>query len=134
MGEKLDEGIIPPAYPGARRKFTEAYKARAVARALEPGATITQVAEEFDIVTSVLGRWITLHQHPEVRRKRGTYQTTREKREAAKGEAKTVAVPAVSTANPALVAEIKSLREQLARVTKERDLLKKTLGHYIEEP
>jgi transposase-like protein len=51
------EPIVPPAREGHRRKFSEADKRRIVEEAVQPGASLSEVARRFGIAALVLFRW-----------------------------------------------------------------------------
>jgi transposase-like protein len=51
------EPIVPPAREGHRRKFSEADKRRIVEEAVEPGASLSEVARRYGIAARVLFRW-----------------------------------------------------------------------------
>lgn len=51
------EPIVPPAREGHRRKLSEADKRRIVEDAVQPGATLSEVARGYGIATRVLFRW-----------------------------------------------------------------------------
>ena len=51
------EPIVPPAREGHRRKFIEADKRRIVEEAVEPGASLSEVARRYGIAARVLFRW-----------------------------------------------------------------------------
>ena len=49
--------IIPPARDGHRRSFSEADKRRIVEQAVQPGASLSEVARRYGIAARVLFRW-----------------------------------------------------------------------------
>jgi hypothetical protein len=49
--------IIPPAREGHRRRFSEADKRQIVAEAVQPGASLSEVARRYGIAARVLFRW-----------------------------------------------------------------------------
>ena len=51
------EPIVPPAREGHRRKFSEADKRRIVEEAVQPGASLSEVARHYGIAARVLFRW-----------------------------------------------------------------------------
>jgi transposase-like protein len=51
------EPIVPPAREGHRRKFGEADKRRIVDEAVQPGASLSEVARHYGIAARVLFRW-----------------------------------------------------------------------------
>lgn len=84
-----------------RRKFTDEFKADAVAMVEASGGKIAQVAREFNIYGSSLGNWV------------------RQAREEAEG-----APTAVERA------EIRELKRELERVRRERDILGKAVAYF----
>ena len=84
-----------------RRKFTPEFKAEAVALVEAAGGNIAQVAKELKIYDSTLGNWV------------------RQAREEAVG------APSVEERT-----EIRELRRELERVTRERDLLAKCVAFF----
>ncbi len=84
-----------------RRKFTDEFKADAVALVNESGGQIAKVAKELGIYESSLGNWV------------------RQAREQAAG---------APTADER--AEIRELRRELERVTRERDILGKAVAFF----
>lgn len=84
-----------------RRKFTDEFKADAVALVEESGGQIAKVAKELGIYDSSLGNWV------------------REARGRADG------VP-----TPEERAEIRELKRELERVTRERDILGKATAYF----
>ena len=83
---------------GARRKFSAEYKREAVAMLDAPGVTVSQIAADLGIGANVLGRW---------RR-----ELRREPQQAFGGNGRS------------RDEELSRLRQDLARVTKERDCLR----------
>jgi transposase-like protein len=49
--------IIPPAREGRRRRFSEVDKRQIVAEAVQPGASLSEVARRYGIAARVLFRW-----------------------------------------------------------------------------
>ena len=84
-----------------RRKFSEEFKADAVALVEESGGQIAKVAKELGIYDSSLGNWV------------------REAREQAAG-----------APTPEERAEIRELKRELERVTRERDILGKATAYF----
>jgi transposase len=84
-----------------RRKFTDEFKADAVALVEESGGQIAKVAKELGIYDSSLGNWV------------------REAREQAAG-----------APTPEERAEIRELKRELERVTRERDILGKATAYF----
>ena len=87
--------------PRTRRSFTEEFKADAVALVEESGGQIAKVAKELGIYDSSLGNWV------------------RQAREKAEGEP-----------TPEERAEIRELKRELERVTRERDILGKATAYF----
>ncbi len=85
----------------SRRKFTNEFKADAVALVEESGGQIAKVAKELGIYDSSLGNWV------------------RQAREQAAGS---------PTAEER--AEIRELKKELDRVTRERDILGKATAYF----
>ena len=85
----------------SRRQFTPEFKAEAVALVEASGGEIAKVAKELGIYDSTLGNWV------------------RQAREAG------VDAPSVEER-----AEIRDLRRELERVTRERDLLAKCVAFF----
>ena len=84
-----------------RRKFTPEFKAEAVAMVEAAGGRIAQVARELGIHDSSLGNWV------------------RQAKEEAEG-----------APTPEERAEIRELRRELERVTRERDILGKAVAYF----
>ena len=84
-----------------RRKFTDEFKADAVALVEESGGQIAKVAKELGIYDSSLGNWV------------------RQAREEAAG------APSAEER-----AEIRELKRELERVTRERDILGKATAYF----
>jgi len=84
-----------------RRKFTDEFKADAVALVEESGGQIAKVAKELGIYDSSLGNWV--------------------------GQAREEAVGAPSAEERA---EIRELKRELERVTRERDILGKATAYF----
>ena len=85
----------------SRRKFTKEFKAEAVAMVAASGGNVAKVARELNIYDSTLGNWV------------------RQAREEAAG------APTVEER-----AEIRELRRELERVTRERDILGKAVAYF----
>jgi transposase-like protein len=49
--------IVPPARERHRPKFSEADKSRIVEEAVQPGASLSEVARRYGIATRILFRW-----------------------------------------------------------------------------
>lgn len=89
---------------GARRKFTAEYKREAVAMLDTAGVTVSQIAADLGIGSTVLGRWRReLRQEP---------------------------MPAFVGQGRSRDEEVGQLRRELARVTKERDFLREAAAFF----
>lgn len=86
---------------GSRRKFTKEFRAEAVAMVAASGGNVAKVARELNIYDSTLGNWV------------------RRAREEADG------APTVEER-----AEIRELKRELERVTRERDILGKAVAYF----
>lgn len=84
-----------------RRRFTEEFKAEAVAMVEASGGQIAKVARELNIYDSSLGNWV---------------RRAREQAEGAPSDAER--------------AEIRELRRELERVRRERDILGKAVAYF----
>jgi transposase len=84
-----------------RRKFTPEFKAEAVAAVEAAGGNVAQVAKELGIYDSTLGNWVRAFREQEA------------------------GAPSVEER-----AEIRELRRELERVTRERDLLAKAVAFF----
>ena len=93
--------------PRQRRKFTDDFKAEAIALTLRPNATVAGVARDLDLNESLLHGWL----------KRARYGGK-------------VAAPGP---NESETEEMVRLRRELARVTSERDFLKKVSAFFARE-
>ena len=93
-----------------RRSFTDEFKREAVKLRKPPGATVTHIARDLGIQTSVLRRWVT--------QERGGVLDLRANRPL-RSEAAT---------------EVERLQRELRQVTTERDILKKALGYFAKDP
>jgi transposase len=93
-----------------RRVFTREFKLEAVKLVKERGMSVSQVAKDLDIGTSVIGRWV---------------------RES--GADKINAFPGRGQMKPE-DAEIARLKRELAKTKAERDILKKTIGFFVKDP
>ncbi len=87
--------------PRPRRKFTPEFKAEAVAAVEAAGGNVAQVAKELGVYDSTLGNWV------------------RAARQQAAG-----------APTPEERAEIRELRRELDRVTRERDILGKAVAYF----
>jgi hypothetical protein len=56
-GSPASGPIVPPARQGHRRRFSEADKRQIVEEAVEPGASLSEVARRYGIAARVLFRW-----------------------------------------------------------------------------
>ncbi len=93
-----------------RKSYTEEFRRSVVDHLLNSGKSMSQVAQEFGVTTWNLRDW----------------------KRAYGAEAKPVDGP-VSRSKEALCQEIQQLRKELARVTMQRDILKKTMAIVAEQ-
>ena len=93
-----------------RRSFTDEFKREAVKLCKLPGATVTLIARDLGIQTSVLRRCVT--------QVRGGVLDLRASRPL-RSEAAT---------------EVERLQRELRRVNTKRDILKKALGYFAKDP
>jgi transposase-like protein len=56
-GSPVSGPIVPPAREGHRRQFSEGDKRRIVEEAVQPGASLSEVARGYGIAARVLFRW-----------------------------------------------------------------------------
>ena len=92
--------VLPPS-KRPRRKFTEEFKAEAVRMVEDSGGQIGRIARELNIYDSTLGNWVQ--------------------------QARAVQAGAPSADERA---EIRELRRELERVTRERDILGKAVAYF----
>lgn len=92
----------------SRRQYSDEYKSEAVRLANDSGKPVTQVARELGVNANVLHRWM------------------REEREAGSAGKTRGAVKAEQE-------EIVRLRRELARVTQERDFLKRAAAFFAKD-
>lgn len=85
----------------SRRKFTKEFKDEAVAMVAASNGNVAKVARELNIYDSTLGNWV------------------RQAREQAEG-----------APTPEERAEIRDLKRELERVTRERDMLGKAVAYF----
>jgi transposase len=85
----------------SRRKFTKEFKDEAVAMVAAANGNVAKVARELNIYDSTLGNWV------------------RQAREQAEG-----------APTPEERAEIRDLKRELERVTRERDMLGKAVAYF----
>ena len=93
--------------PSTQNRYTEEFKAEAIAMALRPGAKMAQVARELGIHEASLRLWMKAAGSKRSRDVPGHQETERE--------------------------EVIRLRRELARVTVERDFLKKVSAFFAKE-
>lgn len=93
-----------------RRRFTDEFKREAVRLCSQPGAGVTQIANNRGVDQSVLRRWVQLERG-------GAMEMN----------------PAKPPRAEAL-SEVQRLQRELRRVTMERDILKKALGYFAKDP
>lgn len=92
----------------ARRKYSEEYKREAVSLALQPDATIAEVARSLGINSGNLHRWIKEYQTPDTRAFTGNGNPRDE--------------------------ELAKLKRELAQVKKERDFLREAAAYFAKHP
>lgn len=104
-----------------RRAYTAEFKAEAVKRAMESNDTRTVLAGELGIGEGVLSRWVREHKRDELKQavmvRNG--EITKERR-------------GYVRRNDGDSGELRQLREQVAKLTEERDALKRALSHYMK--
>ena len=93
--------------PRRKRIYTEEFRAEAIALTLRPGATVTGVARDLGVNVSLLHGWL---------------------KKAREGGKEAVPAPAETERE-----EVARLRRELARVTAERDFLKKVSAFFAKE-
>lgn len=86
--------------------YSAEFKASAVKLALESGRPVTQIARELGVNENTLHTWLSNHFKP----RDNTMRTT-----------------------DAVYEENKRLKQELARVTQERDILKKAAAYFAKE-
>ncbi len=91
-----------------RRKFSDEYKAGAVALVLKEGKSVTQVSKDLDLTASCVGKWVEQARADLGKSTRGTL-TTDEKEELAK------------------------LRKEVRELRLEREILKKATVFFAKE-
>lgn len=84
------------------KTFTEEFKIEAVKQVTEQGYPVSQVSSRLGVSTNSLYAWVKRYQKPEPQRKQ----------------------------DDALQHEVKRLRQELKRVTEERDILKKAAAYF----
>jgi transposase len=94
-----------------RRRFTTEFKAEAVRQALQPGVSKAQLAEELEIHSNMLRKWV---------------------RQSQTGGAAPRGVKASESAAE-LARENQRLQKELAQVKMERDILKKATAYFAKE-
>lgn len=99
------EDIMPA---GTRRRYTETFKLEAVRLVRESAHPVAQVARDLGIPDNVLYRWTAQHRQAEA------HGTTR-------------------IAQRAEAEELTHLKRELARVTQERDFLRRAAAFFAKE-
>jgi len=92
----------------ARRKYSEEYKREAVSLALQPDASIAEVARSLGINSGNLHRWIKEYQTPDTKAFTGNGNPRDE--------------------------ELAKLKRELAQVKKERDFLREAAAYFAKHP
>jgi transposase len=93
-----------------RRNFTREFKLEAVKLVRERGVSVSQVARDLGIGSSVIGRWVRENQADKSHAFLGRGQMKPDD------------------------AEVARLKRELIRVKAERDILKKTIGLFVKDP
>lgn len=93
-----------------RRRFTAEFKREAVRLCSQPGAVVTQIANNLGVDQSVLRRWVQLE----------------------RGGA--MEMNPIKPLRAEALGEVQRLQRELRRVTMERDILKKALGYFAKDP
>ena len=88
-----------------RIRYTEEFKREAVSQVLERGYSVSSVATRLGISTKSLYDWKAIYHKPEPERQRDAAQAN----------------------------EIRRLKAELARVTEERDILKKATAYFARD-
>lgn len=88
-----------------RKRYTEEFKKDAVSQVKDRGYRVSEVAGRLGICTNSLYKWIRKHSKPE----------------------------ATCSAEARQAEEIRRLNKELARVTEERDILKKATAYFARE-
>ncbi len=104
----MDKHEKPKRQQRARRRFTDEFKAGAVALVLKEGKSVTGVAKELDLTASSLSRWVEQARADAETSVRGTL-TTEEKEELAR------------------------LRKEVRELRLEREILKKAAAFFAKE-
>lgn len=94
----------------SRRKYDAEFKRSAVELSLEAGRTVSEVAEDLGISENMLWRWRKQYREAPVHAFPGNGRVNREEQ------------------------EMRGLRQHLADVTMERDILKKALAIFSKTP
>lgn len=94
-----------------RKEFDREFKIGAVALVVNEGKSMTQVAKDLGIGLSTLHKWVKAH----------------------KAHGAKDAFPGSGKLRPE-DEELRRLREEVRLLRMERDLLKKTMGYFVERP
>ena len=94
---------------GTRRRFSREYKREAVALVTQRGVTVAQAARDLDVSVNVLRRWVQ------------EFRTDPQE-----------AFPGEGQQKPAQ-AELTRLRQEVAKLRMERDILKKAAAYFAKE-
>ena len=92
-----------------RRKYSKEFKIDAISLVTEQGYAITEAARSLDINANVLGRWIREYRDKESDAFRGQGKLTAEQ------------------------SEIRQLREEVRRLSTEKEILKKATAFFAKE-
>jgi len=93
-----------------RRHFTDEFKREAVRLCNEPGAVVTQIAHDFGVGDNLLRRWVK------------------------QGRDGALEIDASKPLRAEALSEVQRLQRELRRVTMERDIPEKALGHFAKDP
>jgi transposase len=94
---------------GTRRQYSREFKVEAARLVLERGVTVAQAARELGVHPNMLRKWVHAHRENPQQAFPGNGQQTLED------------------------AEVTRLRREVARLTMERDILKKAAAYFAKE-
>jgi transposase len=93
-----------------RRRYTAEFKREAVRQAIQPGVSVTKVAQDLGLHANMLHRWVRQL-----------------------GSGKDARVAKADAIASALAQENQRLQRELAKVKTERDILKKATAYFAKE-